>query len=388
MLVLARRFALFVLFLMIAAAPAEAATVIVKYRRGVASVRRHSSERAAGVRGVAGSVRGQGARVLRVAGDPGVAAARLRRSPGVLYAEPNAAVRALAAPDDPLFAQLDGLAAIHALPGWDALGLGSFPATGGVPVGIVDTGIDAGHEDLAGKVAVCATSRDGKLVVGSCADDNDHGTHVAGTIGAVANNGIGIAGVAFASPLVVCRALSGAGGSGTVADVANCVAFAHARGARVISMSLGGGPAITLRNAVRAAWAGGGRRGSVLVAAAGNDGDARLDYPAGYPEVVSVAAIDGGGRRASFSNANGDVELAAPGVDVLSTKRGGGYVRFSGTSMATPHAAGAAALLWGAHRRSTAQTIRDRLDGAVADLGAPGRDPEYGFGVIDLARAG
>jgi len=145
---------------MVAAAPAEAATVIVKYRRGVASVRRHSSERAAGVRGVAGSVRGQGARVLRVAGDPGVAAARLRRSPGVLYAEPNAAVRALAAPDDPLFAQLDGLAAIHALAGWDALGLGSFPATGGVPVGIVDTGIDAGHEDLAGKVAVCATSRD------------------------------------------------------------------------------------------------------------------------------------------------------------------------------------------------------------------------------------
>jgi thermitase len=385
----ARPLALFVLILVaLVAGPAEAATVIVKYRRGVASVRRHSSERAAGVRGVAGSVRGQGARVLRVAGDPEVAAARLRRDPGVLYAEPNAAVRALAAPHDPLFAQLDGLAAIHAVAGWDALGLARFPATGGVPVGIVDTGIDAGHEDLAGKIAACATSRDGKLVAGSCADDNDHGTHVAGTIGAVANNGTGIAGVAFASPLIVCRALSGPGGSGTVADVANCIAFTHARGAKVVSMSLGGGQAITLRNAVRAAWAGGGRRGSVLVAAAGNDGDARLDYPAGYPEVVSVAAVDGAGRRASFSNANADVEVAAPGVDVLSTKRGGGYVRFSGTSMATPHAAGAAALLWGAHRRSTAQTIRDRLDSAVADLGAPGRDREYGFGLVDLARVG
>jgi len=130
----------------------------------------------------------------------------------VLYAEPNAAVRALGAPDDPLFGQLDGLAAIHAVAGWDGLGLGRFPAGGGVPVGIVDTGIDAGHEDLAGKIAACATSRDGKLVVGSCADDNDHGTHVAGTIGAVANNGAGIAGVAFASPLIVCRRSAGRAG--------------------------------------------------------------------------------------------------------------------------------------------------------------------------------
>jgi thermitase len=339
------------------------------------------------VRGVAGSVRGQGARVLRVAGDPALAAARLRRAPGVLYAEPNAAVRALAAPDDPLFGQLDGLAAIHAVAGWDALGLGRFPVGGGVPVGIVDTGIDAGHEDLAGKIAACATSRDGKLVVGSCADDNDHGTHVAGTIGAVANNGAGIAGVAFASPLIVCRALSGAGGSGTVADVANCVAFAHARGARVISMSLGGGQAITLRNAVRAAWAGGGSRGSVLVAAAGNDGDARLDYPAGYPEVVSVAAVDGAGRRASFSNANADVEVAAPGVNVESTYTGGLYMSLSGTSMATPHAAGVAAVIADLNATANAATIRSKLDAAVDDLGAAGRDPSYGFGRVNLCKA-
>jgi subtilisin family serine protease len=125
----------------------------------------------------------------------------------------------------------------------------------------------------------------------------------------------------------------------------------------------------------------------VLVAAAGNDGSSALEYPAGYPEVVSVAAVDDSGRHAGFSNANNDVEIAAPGVNVLSTKRGGGYVRFSGTSMASPHAAGVAALIWDAHRRSDASAIRARLDAAVGDLGAPGRDPEFGFGLIDASRA-
>ena len=103
---------------------------------------------------------------------------------------------------------------------WDANGLGGFPATGGVPVGIVDTGIDAGHEDLAGKVAACGAAADGRVTDGECADSEGHGTHVAGTIGALANNHVGVAGVAFASPLIVCRALGGPDGSGTVADVA------------------------------------------------------------------------------------------------------------------------------------------------------------------------
>jgi subtilisin family serine protease len=89
---------------------------------------------------------------------------------------------------------------------------------------------------------------------------------------------------------------------------------------------------------------------------------------------------------AAFSNENADVEIAAPGVDILSAKLGGGYVRMSGTSMATPHVAGAAALLWGATPSATASAIRRRLDAAVDDLGAPGRDPAYGYGVVDLAR--
>jgi thermitase len=379
-------------------APAQSDTVIVKYRRGISAQRRQAiSRRVGALEQTVGTVRAQRSRVVRVSGDPVAVARQLNRMRGVVYAEPDLPIRTTVdqrelpartqvGPNDPLFTQLAGLRAIDAVAGWEAVGLASFPAGGGVRVGIVDTGIDGDHEDLRGKLVGCAAAQDGRFVDGSCGDDNDHGTHVAGTAGAIANNGVGIAGVAFNSPLVVCKALGGRAGSGTTADLANCIGWAHARGAKVISMSLGGPDSITLQNAVRLAWNGGSRRGSVLVAAAGNEGSAAVDYPAGYPEVVSVAATDSTGRHAGFSNSNHDVEVAAPGVDILSARRGGGYVRLSGTSMATPHVAGAAALLWDLHRSAAARTIRGRLDAAVADLGLPGRDAQFGFGMLDLAK--
>ena len=127
-------------------------------------------------------------------------------------------------------------------------------------------------------------------------------------------------------------------------------------------MSLGGGASTTLQNAVAAAWENGGPNGSVLVAAAGNDGDATLNYPAAYAQVVSVAATDHNDARASFSNANADVEVAAPGVYVLSTIPGGQYAELSGTSMATPHASGVAGVLWQLFPGDTAAGIRSRLE--------------------------
>jgi thermitase len=368
------------------ASAAGAARVIVKYRKGASAKRRRLSVQSIGG-AILGAVRGQGTRILAVAGDAADAAARLAREPGVVWAEPDYKLVALGVPNDPLLSQLGGLGLIHAQSAWDALGLSdSYPADGGAPVGIVDSGIDPGpHEDLAGKVAACGSSNDGRVTEGSCADDEGHGTHVAGTIAALAGNGRGIAGVSFDSPLIVCKAL-GADGSGDTSDVAACIEWAHAQGAKVISLSLGGPPTNTLRAAVKAAWDGGGRAGSVVVAAAGNDGNSALDYPAAYPEAVSVAAVDDSGAHAWFSNSNSDVEIAAPGVDVLSAKLGGGYVRESGTSMATPHAAGAAALEWQAHPRSTASAIRRRLDALGADAGEPGRDPDFGFGILDLAQ--
>jgi thermitase len=354
-----------------------------------------------------GKVRRLDDRVFQVSGDPKQVAARLERSRLVAYAEPNFILRATAIPNDPLFGQLYGLnntgqtggtadADIDAPAGWSAAGLGAFPSTGGAKVGIVDTGIRSTHEDLAGKVANCAQSigaipgvTPGSIRVGACADDNGHGTHVAGTITANANNGRGVAGVAFNSRLAICRALSGPVGVGTTADVANCITWVHDRGAKVISMSLGGGASSTLQQAVNYAWKSGGANGSVLVAAAGNDGDATLNYPAAYKNVVSVAATDNRDRRASFSNANGDVEVAAPGVDVLSSYNSSNtsYTKLSGTSMATPHASGVAAVIRARRPGLTAAQAVARLDAATDDLGPAGRDTSYGFGRVNLFKA-
>jgi thermitase len=279
---------------------------------------------------------------------------------------------------------------IDAPEGWDAAGLGAFPASGGVKIGIVDTGIDQTHPDLSGQTVACAKSQGllpilgGSIQTGSCNDDNEHGTHVAGTIAAKANNGIGVAGVAFNADLVICKALNSLG-SGSTADVANCINWVASQGARVISMSLGGGASTTLQNAVANAWNNG--NGAVIVAAAGNDGDATLEYPAAYAQVVSVAATDNRDAHASFSNTNSDVEVAAPGVNVLSTVPGGGYATLSGTSMATPHVAGVAGVLRQLFPGENAAAIRSRLDAAVNDLGPAGRDTSFGFGRVNLCKA-
>jgi thermitase len=387
--------------LMLSAASAQAATyesneVIVKYADGVSTAQRVALFDRTGVRRTLGSVAGVGAKVVRVSGAPAAVAARLNRSSLVQYAEPNLTLRVAAIPNEPRFGELWGLnnpgdADIDAPEGWDAAALGAFPAAGGVKIGIVDTGIDQAHPDLSGQTVACARSQgllpilSGSIQVGQCADDNDHGTHVAGTIAAKANNGVGVAGVAFNADLVICKALGGPLGTGSTADVANCINWVASQGARVISMSLGGGASTTLQQAVANAWNNG--NGAVVVAAAGNDGDATLNYPAAYAEVISVAATDNRDARASFSNANADVEVAAPGVDVLSTVRGGGYSTLSGTSMATPHVSAVAGVLRQLFPSDSAAAIRNRLDAGVNDLGPAGRDPSFGFGRVNFCKA-
>jgi thermitase len=369
--------------------------VIVKYEGAASAGQVASAERSAGVLDELSRVRGVGADVVSVAGGVKAAAQRLEASPAVAYAEPNYIYHATAVPNDPMFAQLYGMNKIQAPAGWDLLGLGSFPLTGGVKVGIVDTGITQNHEDLVGKTADCGgvnnfgvslgviiLGSDPTIVNGKCADDNGHGTHVAGTIDAIANNGKGVAGVAFNSPLTVCKALN-SGGSGTLQMVANCITWVNQHGAKIISMSLGGSGSATLQAAVTNAT----NNGSLLIAAAGNSGDSTVSYPAGYPEVVSVAATDANDQKASFSSFNSDVEVAAPGVSITSTWSNGGYNTISGTSMATPHVSGVAALIAGRNPGGGPAAWRAKLDASVDDLGAPGRDPQFGFGRVNLVKA-
>ena len=318
-----------------------------------------------------------------------------RSNPDVEYAEPNALLSIAAASND-LGPNLWGLsnggqergradADIDAPEAWDLVP-GSPFAVADYAVGVVDTGIDAGHEDLAGKAltsCLSALGGAGTLSPG-CRDDNGHGTHASGTIAATGDNGRGVVGVAPGARILMCKALDSRG-SGYLSDIVACMNDIVARRAahriRVLSLSIGGAGSETLRAAVDNAYAS----GVLVVAAAGNQGDSSVTYPAGYPNAVSVGATDRHDARASFSNANADVEISAPGVGIASTVPGG-YAVYSGTSMAAPHVAGAAALM-SARDGRTGAALRAALTSTVDDLGAAGRDPSFGFGRLNLCRA-
>jgi thermitase len=380
------------------AAPYDKDTLLVKFRPGTTAAAQNAALSLPGVGRRLGQVGGLSTWVVSVSSDPAVLAGVLSQNAAVAYAEPNFILKAQATPNDPMYSQEYGLnntgqtggspdADIDAPEGWDLAGLAAFPNSGGVKVGIVDTGIDQTHPDLAGKAVGCATSYNAGVTIvnGFCHDDNGHGSHVSGTISANTNNGQGVAGVAFNSPIVMCKALATAAGIGLTSDIANCINWTRRQGVKVISMSLGGGDNATLKAAVQTAYNNG--NGVLLVAAAGNDGNATLNYPAAYAEVVSVAATDNKDHRASFSNANSDVEVAAPGVNVQSTYTGGLYMSLSGTSMATPHAAGVAAVIADLNPTATAATLRSKLDAAVDDIGVAGRDTSFGYGRVNLCKA-
>ena len=318
-----------------------------------------------------------------------------RSNPDVEYAEPNAPISIAAASND-LSSSLWGLnnggqergradADIDAPEAWDRVP-GSVFAVADYAVGVVDTGIDAAHEDLAGKVvSSCLTALGGAgTLTPGCRDDNGHGTHASGTIAATGDNGRGVVGVAPGARILMCKALDSRG-TGYLSDIVACMNDIVARRAahkiRVMSLSIGGAGSETLRAAVDNAYA----NGVLVVAAAGNQGDSSVTYPAGYPNAVSVGATDRSDARASFSNANADVEISAPGVGIASTVPGG-YATYSGTSMAAPHVAGAAALM-SARDGKTGAALRAGLTSTADDLGAAGRDPSFGFGRLNVCRA-
>lgn len=249
---------------------------------------------------------------------------------------------------------------------------------------IIDTGYDIAHPDLPSSSNVSGNNNRGNQW---SEDGNGHGTHVAGTIAAVGDNGIGVVGVNRNGEIGLhIERLFGDNGrpifGSTIMGLANACVEA---GSTVISMSLGGPIGMDLE---RELFKRIHEEDNVLVvAAAGNGGNTRYSYPASYPAVMSVAAIDSDQDLAFFSQRNDQVDIAAPGVAVLSTETGGGYVAYSGTSMACPHVAGVGALVWSHFPDTSSVDIRNALTATAIDLGTPGRDDSYGYGLVQADRA-
>ncbi|MBC7231156.1 MAG: peptidase S8 [Actinobacteria bacterium] len=333
----------------------------------------------------------QEAAAAMMAGDPAAPAVRLRLLPGVdeleaarrllssplvKMAEPNVVFRAAeTVPDDPLYSQqwnLRGEYGVGAPAAWD-LQRGSSDLT----LAVVDTGMDYTHPDLAGRRIGGWDYYNGDS---DPWDDNGHGTMVAGIACSNSDNGTGMAGLDWRARVMPLKAL-GANGEGSLDSVVNSIMHAANYDADVINMSLTSSTySQELAYAVEYAHS----RGCMMVAAVGNEGDSRINYPAGLAQVIGVGSTDLSGSRSYFSNHNSSVDLAAPGERIIGPVPGGRYERGSGTSEASPHVAAAALLLLAQFPAATADEIWQRLKSGARDMGTPGYDEYYGWGLLDV----
>ena len=346
----------------------------------------------------------------------------LRRDPEIAHAEPNYRVHAYASTNDEAYPFQWHYPLINLPAAWD-----TTTGTQEVIVAVIDTGILSRHPDLEGQMVPgfdfvrspgSAADGDGidpnpeEPAAGSgISGNNFHGTHVAGTIAARGNNGIGVAGVAYSARVMPVRAL-GIDGSGTSYDVNQAIRYAAAlpndsgtvpeQAADVINLSLGGGGFSAVDQALFRDLSA---AGILIVAAAGNDGSSIASYPAAYEGVFSVSAVDAQGQITRYSNRGNTIDIAAPGGDasadfngdgypdgVLSTGGSGtdfAYTFLSGTSMAAPHVAGVFALMKSVNPAlgtTDVEALLSRGD-ITDDAGTSGRDTDYGYGLINAQRA-
>ncbi len=329
-------------------------------------------------------------------GDLDALLAKIRANPKVEAAEPLMTVKASFVPNDPLYAQQWNLKFINMEKAWEVT------HGKGVIVAVLDTGIAFENH---GDFAVVPDLDGAKFAKGwdfvnddeHANDDHGHGTHVAGTIAQQTNNGEGVAGIAFEATLMPVKVLDHFG-SGNTADIADAIRWAADHGAKVINMSLGGGGrSDVMEHAVSYARA----KGVVVACAAGNGGRGVVEYPAAYPGSFAVAAVGPTGAKAPYSSWGKELDIAAPGGDKSQGEAAGivqntidpqdvsqaVYASYQGTSMATPHVAGVAALLFAAGAKNPDQVEKAIILGSKAAPGAKGWTDQYGHGLLDAKGA-
>ncbi len=303
---------------------------------------------------------------------PEVAIEKMSKNSKIAYIEPDCEIKLL---DDEIYWGVDRI---------DAEKVHSNNKGTGVKVAVIDTGIDYTHSELNDYYCGGYDFVNGD---NDPMDDHWHGTHCAGII-AAEDNGIGILGVAPEVDLYALKVFNSEGSS-SLSSIVAAIDWAIDNDIQIISMSLGMDyNSSTLGAACNRAY----DSGILLVAAAGNDGNSSgtgdsVDYPANYDSVIAVTATSSLDSRPSYSSTGPAAELAAPGAIIKSTVPGEGYLLSSGTSMACPHVAGSAALVWAANPDWSNTQVRTRLQETAEDLGASGRDPWYGFGLVDAEAA-
>jgi thermitase len=306
--------------------------------------------------------------------------------PDVLYAEPDYTVHAFYSPNDPQYPSQYALPKVGAPAAWDVT-----RGTSAVRVAIVDCGVFsqqtgrlhsdgvAGHPDLRSRVIA---NQDFTGSSTGFDDYCDHGTHVAGIIGAAGNNGVGVSGVAPEVSLMNAKVLDDSG-SGQTSDILAGVQWAVQNGAHVVNMSLGRDGACSQSEAdmMTYAW----NQGVVVIAAAGNSSLGASGAPGNCANVVSVASTTSADVLSSFSNYGTGVDVAAPGSAILSTVRSGGYASFNGTSMASPLVAGIAGLIFSVNPSRTPQSVVDAISTTAVAISGTGS--QFAWGRINAAAA-
>ncbi|WP_052697454.1 S8 family serine peptidase [Methanoculleus bourgensis] len=310
--------------------------------------------------------------------DPDRFMEEVSQCPGVKFVERDIPVYALDVPayvpDDRRYAEQWGPGGIGADYAWSI-----ERGESSVIIAVIDTGVDYTHPDMGNYITGgydWINNDDDPM------DDHGHGTHCAGIAAAVSNNALGVAGISQSG--IMAEKVLDFKGSGTSSLTAAAIRHAADNGADVISMSLGAAePSRIVEEACRYAW----EKGCILVAASGNGGANLINYPAAYDIVIAVGSVGKTGLRSPFSNYGTNLELVAPGESILSTTPGNTYGLRSGTSMACPHVAGVAALLLSRYPGMSNLEVRKRLTETADDLGSPGKDPQYGYGLVNVFAA-